>query len=294
MYVVTGVTGNTGSVVANALLDAGRPVRVVVRAAASAQAFAARGAEVAVADFSDTAALTDALRGAQGAYLLSHPDVKTEAFIADKQRLLHDVGRAVKAAGVPHVVFLSSIGAQHPAGTGPIRSLYAGERALAETGAATTFVRAAYFMENWASVLPIALKDGVLPTFLPRTLAIAMVATRDIGEVSAQALLDGARDRRVIELGGPVEASAEDVAAALSRVLGRSVAVAEAPPERVVPTFTSFGISNDVAELYREMYAGLSTGHVAWERQGAEAARGKTSVEDVLRALLTRSAAEAA
>lgn len=289
MYVVTGVTGNTGSVVANALLDAGKPVRVVVRNPAKAQAFAARGAEVATADFSDPAALSRALRGAQGAYLLSHPDVKTATFIADKERVLRDMARAVKEAGVPHVVFLSSIGAQHAEGTGPIRSLHCGERALTETGLATTFVRAASFAENWASVLPIAQKDGVLPTFFPRTLAVATVATRDIGEVSAQALLDGARGRRIVELAGPVEASAEDVAAALSRVLGRRIDVAEAPLDRVVPTYTSFGISTDVAQLYREMYAGFITGHVAWEGRGAEAARGQTSVENVLRTLLARS-----
>lgn len=46
MYVVTGVTGNTGSVVAKALLDAGKQVRVVVRDAAKGKPFADRGAEV--------------------------------------------------------------------------------------------------------------------------------------------------------------------------------------------------------------------------------------------------------
>ena len=49
-YVIAGVSGNTGSVAAAALLDAGAKVRVVVRDAAKGAPWKARGAEVAVAD----------------------------------------------------------------------------------------------------------------------------------------------------------------------------------------------------------------------------------------------------
>jgi NAD(P)H dehydrogenase (quinone) len=97
--------------------------------------------------------------------------------------------------------------------------------------------------------------------------------------------LDGPRGTRVIELSGPVEVSPNDVAAALERVLGRPVKIAEAPLEAVVPTFTSFGISQNVAELFRQMYAGLASGHIAWEGKGAEALRGTTGIEETLRAL---------
>ena len=53
--------------------------------------------------------------------------------------------------------------------------------------------------------LPAARKDGVLPSYLPAGQSIPMVATRDIGAVAAQALLDGPRGRRVVELSGPRE-----------------------------------------------------------------------------------------
>src|SRR4051812_42230649 len=109
MFVVTGVTGNTGSVVASQLLDAGRAVRVVVRDAAKGKLFADRGAEVAIADLGDAAALERALRGAEGAYLLSPPDTKTNRFLADKKALAATFATAVRRAAVPHVVLLSSI-----------------------------------------------------------------------------------------------------------------------------------------------------------------------------------------
>jgi uncharacterized protein YbjT (DUF2867 family) len=285
MYVITGATGHTGSIAAETLLAAGKKVRVVARDAAKAKALATRGAEVFVADLNDETALTQALQGAEGAFLISPPDLGASDFLAERKQLMATLARAAKAAKVGHVVFLSSIGAQHAAGTGLILTTHEAERALRETGLPVTFVRAAYFAENWAAVLQPAQQDGVLPTFLAAARAIPMVATQDIGKIVARALLDGPRGTRVIELSGPVEVSPNDVAAALERVLGRSVKVAETPLEAVLPTFTSFGISQNVAELFRQMYAGLATGQIAWEGKGAEAVRGTTSIEETLGAL---------
>ena len=62
MFVVAGVTGNTGKVVAETLLVQGLPVRVIVRDAAKGEAWKKKGAEVAVADLHDAKALTAALR----------------------------------------------------------------------------------------------------------------------------------------------------------------------------------------------------------------------------------------
>jgi len=288
MFVITGATGNTGSVAAESLLDAGERVRVVVRSAAKAKHLAARGAEVVEADLSDEGALVQAFQGARGVYLLSPPDVTLQNFFVERKKLVDGLARAVQAAAVKHVVFLSSSGAQHSAGTGMIVSTYAGEQALRATGLPVTFVRAAYFMENWASVLQPAQQDGVLPSFIAPSHAIPMVASRDIGKTVARALLDGPRGTRIIELGGPAEVSPTEVAATLSKILGREVKVAAVPLEAAVPTFTSFGFSQSVAEGFREMFEGLANGKVSWEGGSAEAARGTTSLETELRALTGR------
>src|SRR5689334_18312885 len=134
MFVITGATGNTGSVAAEALLDAGKSVRVVVRSAAKSRSLAERGAEVVEADLSDEAALLQAFQGAEGVYLLSPPDVTHQDFFAARKKLVDGLSRVVKAAGVEHIVFLSSAGAQHPSGTGMIVSAHAGERAFRGTG----------------------------------------------------------------------------------------------------------------------------------------------------------------
>ncbi|HEY3666969.1 MAG TPA: NmrA family NAD(P)-binding protein [Polyangiaceae bacterium] len=284
MFVITGATGHTGSVAAETLLALGKQVRVVVRDAAKAKALAERGAEVVTADLSDEAALTRAFQGADGVFMLSPPDVTLKDFLGDRKKLTDGLARVAKAAKVKHVVLLSSIGSQHEAGTGMIRSTHAAELALRATGLPVTFVRAGYFVENWAAVLQPVQQDGALPSFIAAAQAIPMVASHDIGKTIAQALLDGPRGTRVIELAGPVEATPNDVAAALSKILGKPVKVAEAPLSAVVPTFTSFGFSQNVAELFREMYEGLANGKVSWQG-GTELVRGTTSLEDTLRAL---------
>ena len=287
MFVVTGATGNTGSVVARKLLEAGRKVRILVRDPAKAQPLVALGAEVVRGELGDRKAVERAFSGAEGLYLLSPPDVTANDLLTERGKLLGELAQAARAAKVGQVVFLSSIGAQHASGTGPVLALHAGEEALRATGLPVTFVRPAYFLENWCAVLPVAVKDGVLPSFLPATTGQPMVAVRDIGPVAAQALLDGPRGTRVIELAGPREVSPEDIAATAARLLQRPVKVAEAPLEAVVPTFTSFGISANVAGLFQQLYQGMRSGKVAFQGQGAELRRGGTGLEDALRSLLS-------
>lgn len=287
MYIVAGVTGNTGSVVASELLAAGAPVRVIVRDESKGAPWKARGAEVAVAPLEDVEVLTRALSGAQGAYLLLPPDPGATEFITSRKRLAETLAQAAERAGVPHIVFLSSIAAHLPSGTGPIESVHHGERILGAGKSRMTFVRAAYFLDNWAAVLPAAAKDGVLPSFVPTELRISMVSTRDIGRTAARALLAPPDRAQIIELAGPEDASPADIADQLGTLLGRGVKVQALPPEAATTAFTSFGFSSHLAGLYAEMYGAISAGRCVFERP-AEVTRGELPLREALRQLLGR------
>ncbi|MBX3214375.1 MAG: hypothetical protein KF850_20235 [Labilithrix sp.] len=177
--------------------------------------------------------------------------------------------RGDQAGRVPHVVFLIVGRRSADERDGADRTVHYGERRLAETGAKLTFVRAAYFLENWAAVAAAA-KGGKLPTFLPADLVIPMVATRDIGAVAAKALLDRPplRDRRHRAVGceGPLPETA-----AIFRAARRPERRAERPLDAVVPTFTSFGASASVAASSGRCTR-IARGTVAWEEP--EGARG--------------------
>jgi len=169
MFVILGAAGNTGRVVADTLLAQRKSVRAVVTDSARGQSLKDKGAEVVVADVEDRNALERVFSGAEGAYVLLPPNHSSNQIRADNDRRAKNIAAATAAAGVGHTVLLSSMGAQHPDGTGPILSLHDAEATLEaalSAGGGTrgvTFLRAAYFLENWALGLG-TVSQGILPT----------------------------------------------------------------------------------------------------------------------------------
>jgi uncharacterized protein YbjT (DUF2867 family) len=289
MFVITGATGHTGSVVAKTLLAQKKPVRALVHTEAKAAALRDAGAEVVAAELDDAGALERALAGATGAYFLLPTRPTSNQVLADQSRVIAAFAGAVEQNRVPHVVLLSSIGGHLAEGNGPIRSLHEGEQRLKKTGAAVTAIRAAYFMENWFMSFG-ALGAGVLPTFLREGLAIPMIASRDIGLLAARALAEGGRGFQAIELAGPRDYTAADVAKAVGAILGKTITPQYAPESAVVPTFTAAGMSADLAGLYLEMIHGFNSGKIGYEGGAARSARGTIPIEDVLRPALAGKA----
>ncbi|MFO0713946.1 MAG: NmrA family NAD(P)-binding protein [Sandaracinus sp.] len=283
MYVVFGANGNTGKVVASTLLARGKKVRVVARDAAKVADLAARGAEVVTADVLDVKGVARALSGAEGAYLLVPPDAASTDLVGRGRKIVDTYVAALAESPVRHAVVLSSVGAQHAAGTGPIVITHYAETTLPKAkGTTFTFVRAAYFMENILGNVPAMKGDGVLPVFGGgESYPFPMIATKDIGEVAAEALLAPPSEHAWIELSGPEEYALADAARFASKTLGREVKPLVLPLDAMVPTLAQFGFSANVAGLYREMTEGLGKGLMAFEGKG-KALRGKVRLEEVL------------
>jgi NAD(P)H dehydrogenase (quinone) len=290
MFVVLGASGRTGKVVAETLLARKKAVRVVLHEVAKERAWKDSGADVAVADVEDQRALGRAFKGAEGAYVLLPPALTSSQFRADNDRRAKNIAAAIQAAGVGHVVLLSSVGAQHRDGTGTATSLYDAEAtigaSLTATGGtrAVTFLRAAYFLENWALGLP-GLGQGFLPTFLLADRAVPMVATADVGRAAARLLAEGGSGKRVVNVAGPREYSPTDVAAALSKVVGKPIAARQFPVETMAAVMVAAGMGGELSRLFQELTHGLNMGRVAWE-EGHPIWRGETGVEAVLSSLV--------
>ena len=285
MFVVLGATGHTGSVVAETLLARKQPVRVVVRSEDKGAAWKAKGAEVAVASLDDVSGLTKAFRGASGVYLLVPPNYGASAWLAEQRQRMDQTAESAKANGISHVVFLSSVGGQVPEGTGPIRAARYGEQKLATVAQNLTILRPCYFMENWAPGIGMAKGQGALPTFIAPTAKIPMISTKDIGRVGAEQLLAGGKGKRIVELAGPEDYTPDQVAVVLSQILGRSVAAQHAPLSAVVPAFKSFGVSDEAAKLFEEMYASFSKGAIGYEHP-EQLVRGTVSLSEALRGMV--------
>src|SRR5262249_19030818 len=205
----------------------------------------------AVASLDDAAALARALSGAEGAYLLIPPVYDVPDVLARQRARAVAMTEAIGESGVPHVVLLSSVGAQHASGTGLVRALHLAEQAIRPAARNVTFLRASYYLENWAWVLGEAREKGVLPTFLTPGHAIPTIGTRDVGQAAARALTQPPKGARVIELAGPSPLSPEDVGRTVGAILGREVSVLGLPLEAAIPAMTSMGMSENAAVLYQ-------------------------------------------
>lgn len=283
MYAIIGATGRTGRQAVETLRSWGLPVRAVVRSPEKAADLAARGAEIAAADLDDEASLIAALQGVDGLYFLVTPPMDAPDPVAVNVARGQRVVRAAQAAGVGHVVLLSSIGAQHADGTGPIKSLHAIEEALRASGLPSTFLRAGYFAQNWGQVAVPATSDGVLPTFLAPDEVVPTVDVRDIGRTAAELLVDGPHGVRVVELAGSADVTATQVAATFAEVAGRPVTVAAYPAEAAAGALVQQGLPQPVAAMYGEMYEGIARGLVAWE---GTPRRGRVPLVDSVRGLV--------
>jgi uncharacterized protein YbjT (DUF2867 family) len=276
MYVVTGATGHTGSVVADALLAAGKKVRVIGRDAKRLERFTHKGAEAFVADATDAAAVTNAFSGAEAAYLMIPP---YEARVGDS------LVSAVKKNALKHAVVLSSYGADKPDRTGPVVGLHNFEKKLeGVAGLNALYLRAGYFMENLLPQIWVINSLGFMAGPVRADLPLPMIATHDVGAVAAEALLklnfEGKKSR---ELQGPRDVTYTEAARVTGGAIGKpSLAYQQLPAAQLRPAFQQMGMSPNNADLLLEMAEALNTKHLRMLEPRSSANSTPTTLETLI------------
>ena len=257
MYVILGASGNTGSIIANSLLSAGKKVRVVGRDSGRLQRFVDKGAEAFTADMSDAAALTKAFGGARAAYLMLPPAKSRE----EQERDSDAIAKAVKESGLRYAVHLSSYGAQVPENTGPLVGLHASEEKLnAISGLNALHLRAGYFMENNLAAIGMIYGMGLVGNALLPDVKLPMIATRDVGNYAAQRLLHlDFSGKQTRELLGERDLSMTEVTAVIARGIGKpDLRYQQLSYDQVEQALIDLGVPPKGAALYVEMYKAIN------------------------------------
>jgi uncharacterized protein YbjT (DUF2867 family) len=263
MIVVTGATGRTGRRVADVLLANGEKVRAVGRDAKKLAPLAEMGAEPCVGSVTDVAFLTKTFGGADGVYLVLPEDLAQEDLRAHQERVSDCYAAAMADARVPFAVNLSSIGAQHAKGTGPIVGLHNQEEKLGRVaGLNVLHLRAGYFMENlFMSIAPMR-ATGMMPGGMRGDAAMPWIATRDIGTYAAGRLR--ARDfsgSSIQELHGQRDISMDEAASVVGKAIGKpGLKYAHLPNLILKPALMGMGLPKKTVELILEMWDGANDG----------------------------------
>ena len=253
---VSGATGRTGGAAIDELLQMRKRVRAYVRSDdGRAAALRARGADIAVGDFTDIDDICAAMEGVSSAYFL-HPIAPGILGAAA------NFAQAAKEAGVTAIVNMSQISARRESTSHAAQDHWISEQVFDWSGVRTTHLRPTFFAdwlvyphfakEIWArKKIDFPFENG----------RHAPISTDDQGRVIARILANPAsHGGKTYTLHGPVEMNHTEIAAAMSEVLGVTIEYAPTSIEdfkqqmEQVYKFPPFLVQHlvEVAQHYRE------------------------------------------
>ncbi|MEV8017026.1 NAD(P)H-binding protein [Streptomyces sp. NPDC086554] len=249
---VTGASGKTGRRVAEAADAAGFTVRAASRSGAVRF------------DWYDPTTWEEALRGADAAYLAYQPDVGAPG-AGDAVGAL---ARQAVALGVRRIVLLSARGEDQaePA-----------ERAVRESGAQWTVVRASWFAQNLSEgPLLDGMRAGEL-VFPAGEVLEPFIDTRDIADVVV-AVLGAADDRyagQVVEVSGGRLLSFRDAVAEISAAAGREIRYVPVSAREYGGALAEYGVPAEEAEFLIELFETNLDGRNAYLSEGVQRILGR-------------------
>ena len=293
MHAIIGITGNVGGATARALLAAGKKVRGIVRDKSKAAAWEAAGVELAVVDVLDPSALGEALRGAEGVFVMVPPNFTPTANYPETRAIIASLRQTLDTVRPAKAVFLSSVGAHRQHGLGLITQSHILEQEMQSLPVAKAFIRAAWFMDNCQWDIGPARERGEIEAFLdPLDRPFPMVATEDIGALAAKTLQEEWSGNRYLELEGPRRYSQLDVAEILSRLLHSPVRAVPVPRDQWTALFEKRGTPKNRTAPRVEMLDGFNSGWIDFERNDTERAQGVCTLDKVLERLIRKSASQ--
>jgi uncharacterized protein YbjT (DUF2867 family) len=223
MYVIIGASGHIGSVVAQKLLQEGKQVRAIARDASRLDALKKAGAEIIVGSLYDTDLLYNAFQNSTAVLTMIPEDARVDDLVRHQDTVGGSISTALKLRRVPHVVNISSIGADVPEGTGPIAGLHRQEERLNRLEECDVLhIRPSYFMENFLRNIPLIQHMGINGSSLRSDVPIGMIATRDVGAVAAARLSNlDFRAKSVIDLMGPRDLTMNEATRMIGSAIGK-------------------------------------------------------------------------
>ncbi|GAA2024684.1 NAD(P)H-binding protein [Catenulispora yoronensis] len=224
MILITGATGNVGRALVRVLDQEGADVRVLVRDRDRAAELPVR-AERAVGDLTVPETLEPVFRGVDRVFLL------TQGIGVDQAA---NAVAAARAAGVRHIVLLSSMNVIPDPMPAMGHWHHAREQLLLDSGIPTTFLRPGGFATNaleWAGTIRAG--GYVLDPTGPGR--FSMIDPADIAAVAAVTLLQDGHQGRAYAPTGDETGTVADHVSTLAAALGRPIEVrTAATPEEAV------------------------------------------------------------
>jgi (4-alkanoyl-5-oxo-2,5-dihydrofuran-3-yl)methyl phosphate reductase len=267
-YLITGATGNVGSLVVERLVERGHRPRIFVRDLEKARAQYGDRVEIFVGDLADAATLAPALRGTDTFFLVNsgHDLAARDA----------EAAKVAQAAGVKRLVKLSSYDAREQnVGTGVWHA--DGEAAIRSVGIPFTFVQPSGFMSNalfWArsikseGVVRTATGDGRIPFIHPR----------DIADVATETMTSRAYVGASLPITGPEALSYAEMTAKIGAVVGKALRFQALTDDEARQQQIAWGAPAPLVEARLSIFRAIREGHLATVTDTVEQVLGRSPI----------------
>ena len=266
-YLITGATGDVGSKVVNHLLQRGNRPRVFVRNAQKAQALFGHRVDIFVGDLGEPASFRSALEGVDELFLVnSGPQIPVLDELAAK---------AAKAAGVRHLVKLSSMDVQHGLAIGAWHEL--GEAAIRASGISFTFVQPTGFMSNLLAWAKSIKTEGIVRASTGEGRR-AFIHSEDIAAVATAALTMPEYDGESLPITGPEALTFAEATAKIASAIGKELAFQPISDQEAGQRYSVVSGSAAETEAHVSLWRAIREGRLATVTDNVERILGRKPI----------------
>jgi uncharacterized protein YbjT (DUF2867 family) len=252
-YLITGATGNIGSLVTERLIELGHRPRVFVRSAEKARQQYGDRVDIFTGDLANVASLLPALAGIDALLLInSGPNLAVQD---------ESGGKAARTAGVKYLVKLSSYDAREQnVGTGVWHAR--GESAIRDSGIPFTFVQPSGFMANalfWAKSIK---NEGVVRTSTGDG-KIPFIHSSDIADVIIKALTTLKYIGACLPITGPEALSYAEMTAKIESAIGKPLRFETISDDEERKQLIALGEPEPSIKAHLSIYRAIREGRLA-------------------------------
>jgi len=256
-----GSLGNVATPLVKKLLKAGHEVTVITSNADKKSAIETLGAAAAVGSISDARFLTESFKNADAVYAMMPPAMGPINMIENIVEAGKAYAEAIRNAGVKRVVFLSSVGADAPGGTGPVQGVHRVEQLFQElAGVNVTIVRSGFFYINFFRDIPLIKSRNLFGNNYSGDDQLALTHPEDLATAIAEELQNKGNGFEVKYVVSDIS-TGNELASLFGQAIGKpDLSWTVVPDEQLKQGMTDAGLPPELAGLITELGQGVRAG----------------------------------
>ncbi|MHA4843588.1 NmrA family NAD(P)-binding protein [Flavitalea antarctica] len=279
-FVITGSTGNVSKPLSVNLVKNGHEVTIITSNADKILSIEELGAKAAVGTINDIDFLVRSFTGADAVYTMVPPTLSATNWRNHIAGVGGNYAAAIQKSGVKRVVNLSSVGADLPDGTGPVKGLHDVENVLnALEGVSVVHIRAGFFYYNLLSNIGLIKQAGIMGGNYGQHTQIVLVHPVDIANAIADSIQQPFEGKAIRYVASDLRTTDE-----IAKVIGESIGKPELPwvdftDEQALDGMLKAGLPAEIASNYVEMGAAIRSGKLFGDFMKNKPKTGGTDLE---------------